>query len=538
MSRLTLRNGRVFDPAAGIDGHVRTLCIEHGRMVEPFADGDWGRVIDATGLVVMPGGVDIHCHIAGPAINRARRLLPEQAAADIEPARDKRRGGSGGIVPSTFTTGHRYAALGYTTAIEAAVSPTGSRQAHFELADTPNIDRGLLLLLANNERVLQAIADGEPALARDLAAVLLSRCGAYGIKAVNPGGVAHWKHGGDPKSVTSIHEPLDGLRLSPRAIIETLADAVDELHLPHALHLHCNRLGLPGNIETTLETLRVLEGRRHHLTHIQFHAYADDGTGGFADGSARLIEWINAHPETTCDVGQVMFGPALTITEDSPVEHLLWQLTGNRWVNMDVETHSGCGMLPIEFRNKGFLHSLQWAIGLELFLGTLDPWRVALSTDHPNGGSFLVYPRLIATLMDREFRARETARADAKAIERTRLRDFTREYTLSEIAIITRAGPARILGLKHKGTLAVGADADITVYSDDTDRLRMFETPRFVIKDGQVIVEDAELRAAVPGVTFRCEPPVERSADRVAHEWAKDVGGVPLHQLGPTVGHR
>jgi len=33
-------------------------------------------------MVVMPGGVDIHAHIAGSSVNHARRLLPEEHAAD------------------------------------------------------------------------------------------------------------------------------------------------------------------------------------------------------------------------------------------------------------------------------------------------------------------------------------------------------------------------------------------------------------------------------------------------------------------------
>ncbi len=47
------------------------------------------------------------------------------------------------------------------------------------------------------------------------------------------------------------------------------------------------------------------------------------------------------------------------------------------------------------------MHALQWAIGLEWYLLVEDPWRVAMSTDHPNGGSFLAYPQIIRLLMDR-----------------------------------------------------------------------------------------------------------------------------------------
>ena len=83
------------------------------------------------------------------------------------------------------------------------------------------------------------------------------------------------------------------------------------------------------------------------------------------------------------------------------------------------------------------------------------------------------------------------------------LDDLDREYTLEEIAIITRAGPARLLGLRDKGHLGVGADADITVYVDCEDREEMFATPRHVIKDGRPVVEDGELREAGPGRLLR-----------------------------------
>ena len=127
-----------------------------------------------------------------------------------------------------------------------------------------------------------------------------------------------------------------------------------------------------------------------------------------------------------------------------------------------------------------------------------------LSTDHPNGGSFLSYPRLIRLLMDREFRNEQIRRVNQKAMRRTvLLDDLEREYTLEEIAIITRAGPARLLGLRDKGHLGVGADADITIYDDRADREAMFEAPRYVIKDGRAVVEDGELRDVGAGRLLR-----------------------------------
>jgi formylmethanofuran dehydrogenase subunit A len=173
-------------------------------------------------------------------------------------------------------------------------------------------------------------------------------------------------------------------------------------------------------------------------------------------------------------------------------------------VNADTEVETGCGIVPFTYREKNYVHALQWGIGLELFLLSRDPWRMVLSTDHPNGGSFLSYPRLIRLLMDREFRNEQLRKANKRAIQRTvLLDDLDREYSLEEIAIITRAGPARRLGLRHKGQLGVGADADVTLYDDLPDREEMFATPRYVIKGGRVVVRDGEIVEALPGNLLR-----------------------------------
>jgi formylmethanofuran dehydrogenase subunit A len=91
-------------------------------------------------------------------------------------------------------------------------------------------------------------------------------------------------------------------------------------------------------------------------------------------------------------------------------------------------------------------------------------------------------------------------------LERTVLKDLQREYTLNEIAIVTRAGPARMLGLRHKGHLGLGADGDVTIYTPSRDRKAMFELPRFVIKAGRVVVEQGEIREEVFGRTLHVHP--------------------------------
>jgi formylmethanofuran dehydrogenase subunit A len=72
---LRIVGGEVYDPANGIDGTIKEICVEDGKIVESCTGP--AEVIDASNLVVMPGGVDIHTHIGSPAVNAARGFRPE-----------------------------------------------------------------------------------------------------------------------------------------------------------------------------------------------------------------------------------------------------------------------------------------------------------------------------------------------------------------------------------------------------------------------------------------------------------------------------
>lgn len=180
---------------------------------------------------------------------------------------------------------------------------------------------------------------------------------------------------------------------------------------------------------------------------------------------------------------------------------------------------TGCGIVPIEYRDKNLVHSIQWAIGLEWYLLMEDPWRIAMSTDHPNGGAFMRYPELIQLLMDSDVRAEAMKSVHPKLAERSVLADLKREYSLYEIAIITRASPARILGMPNKGHLGVGADADVTIYSRQDNIQKMFEMPRWVIKAGEIIVDDGEVRGDHFGRTLFTSPAYDQDIVPDIRNW-------------------
>jgi formylmethanofuran dehydrogenase subunit A len=289
-------------------------------------------------------------------------------------------------------------------------------------------------------------------------------------------------------------------------IISALAGVVDGLGLPHPLHLHCNNLGAPGNFATTLETMKVLEGNRAHLAHLQYHAYGGDDWGTMRSESARIAEEFNARTNLTTDAGAVLFGNTVTITADGPWQHLLYKLTGKKWGNIDVENETGCGIVPYVYKERNLVNAVQWAVGLELLLLIKDPWRIYLTTDHPNGAAFWRYPEIIQLLMNADFRREQLKKLAPRALKRIVLPELNREYTLSEIAIITSAGPARALGLTQKGHLGVGADADIAVFNDEENVARMFAYPRYVIKAGEVVIEEGEIRHTVEGKGLLVRP--------------------------------
>jgi formylmethanofuran dehydrogenase subunit A len=521
MYDLLIKGGLIVDPANRPEPVVGDVWIRAGKVVDSpdSPDARPARTVDARGYVVMPGGIDVHCHIAGSKVNAARALRPEDHRANALKRGPGLRSGTSGSTPSTFATGYLYAGLGYTTALDASIPPLSARLAHHEFADTPLIDKAFLVLMGNNHFLMDRLRSGEEGKVRDAVAWLLDATKGFGVKVVNPGGIEQWKQGRG--NVVSLDDDVASFGVTPRTILTGLARAIDALGLPHPMHLHGLNLGIPGNATTTLDTLRALDGHRVHLAHVQFHSYGDaePKTSLFGSRVGEIADHVNSHEGVTVDVGQVMFGETTSMTADGAVGHFLARLTGRKWVNIDVEMETGCGVVPITYSDKNLVHALQWAIGLEWFLRVDDPWRVALSTDHPNGGSFLSYPKIIALLMDRGLRDDAFKALPEGVRRRSGLGDLSREYSLWEIAVITRAGPARMLGLPDKGHLGPGADGDVTIYAPDADKERMFELPRYVVKAGAVIVDGGEVRSSEVGRTLHVSPAHDPAIEAEIKDW-------------------
>ena len=511
---IKLSGGTVYDPAHGINGEQRDIYIRDGQITRrPAVTVDIDKTYDLTGKVIMAGAIDMHTHIGGGKVNIARMMLPEDHRQDLVSRTPLTRSGCGYAAPSTLTAGYRYVEMGYTACFEPAMLPANARQAHMEMADTPIVDKGAYAMLGSDDfflRMLAAKKDQE-AIA-DYVAWIINATQALAIKVVNPGGISAFKFN---QRKLDLDEKNEYYGTTPRDIIKSLARAVNELGVPHPLHVHGCNLGVPGNMQTTLDTINGVEGLPLHLTHTQFHSYGTEGDRQFSSGAAEIAEAVNANPNISIDVGQVLFGQTVTASGDTMRQYAgHWHAHPKKWVLMDIECDAGCGVVPFKYRDKNFVNALQWAIGLELFLLVNDPWRIFLTTDHPNGAPFTSYPHLIRLLMDRSFRNDMLSTINKDAAASSVLGSIDREYSLYDIAIMTRAAPARSLGLKNRGHLGSGSIADITVYNDVKNREKMFEKPLYVFKDGELVAKNGKIVKVTTGGTHVLKPEYDKSIER------------------------
>lgn len=509
MGEILIKGGYVVDPTQGINGDVADIAIRDDRIVEDVGSG--ATVIDASGMVVMAGAVDIHAHVAGPKVNAGRLMRPEDKLHKSPAAQEDYRVESGFSIPSTFKTGYDYARMGYAFVMEAAMPPLHSPHVHEEIHDTPIIDQAALPVFANNWFVMDYLKKGEIENSAAYAAWLLRASKGFGLKLVNPGGTAAWAWG---MNCLSLDDPVPYFDITPAEIITGLMETNEYLGLPHSIHIHQNNLGNPGNYEVTLDSLRLAEGVKAknefgrdtvmHSTHIQFHSYGGDSWGTFESKARVVMDYVNGQENITVDLGCVTLDETTTMTADGPFEHHLNQLNHLKWSNTDVELETAAGVVPYVYDKNVKVCGIQWAIGLELGLYAQDPMRAFITTDHPNAGPFTRYPRIIKWLMSNKAREEtlESLKWSGKVIDATDLHGIDTERTLYDIAQMTRAGPAKALGLSNIfGGLRPGMDANVAVFDldfndmpDDPEEIeRAFARARWFFKSGETVVRDGDV---------------------------------------------
>lgn len=525
MAEILLKNAYVIDPISGINGEVMDIAISEGKIVEEVSSK--AEVIDCQGCLTLPGGIDSHTHISGTKVNFGRYMSPEDMRAGRTAKKGPMHITSGYSVPTTYGNSYRYSALGYTTLVEGAVAPLEARHTHEEFKFTPLQDSCANILFDGNWGMLRALEEGDIKRAAAIIAWTLNAVKGFAIKLTNPGGTEAWGFG---KNVSCINEKIPTFDLTPAEIIKGAIRANELLHLPHSVHLHCNNLGTPGNFTCTIGTfghVPDINDKRQSLyaTHVQFHSYGGTGWSDFCSKSEPVANMVNFRPQIVIDMGQVMFGRTTTMTADGPMEFNLYRLHHDKWSNHDVELETGSGIIPVNYRKKNLVNSIMWAIGLELALLVKNPWQCLLTTDNPNGAPFVKYPEIIALLMSKRYRDAEFATIHQDTGKRVPLPAIERELDWHDIAVMTRAGQARALGITDlgKGYLMPGAEADIAIYPIKTDEIdpsaeygkiiQGFARTEYTIKRGRVVSRRGDAIIDGENTTFWVKPKVPAAYD-------------------------
>ncbi|HCD33652.1 MAG TPA: hypothetical protein DER01_14680 [Phycisphaerales bacterium] len=448
-----LANAQVIDPTQS--DLPRDLYIHDGHLIAKPDVQTHVQTHDCTGYTILPGAIDMHTHLVPPAMNALRTLQNVVIPDAVSPT----------LIGSPTWLSQQYLKLGYTTAIDAAITPGDAPAARLQLRELAPLDTGFLLLLSHHADVLALLEAQQFEAARDRAVHLYQLSGAMGIKLVNPGSVHATD--GPALDVTDIDTAVDGMSVTPRQVLHFFLDLADTLKLSHPIHIHLPQLGTPGSCDATLQWLAAMDGCRAHIAHLQYDCYRYDEDWYLRSSVEDVLTALQRNKQITADVGLVGFGPAYALTSDLALHDRLLDLFGDDAgpaLRFQWDGRSAFGLQPLDRDPQNLGYAMQWATGLELILLADNLDQLSLSIDYPNGGAVSLYPQLIHCLTNKSYRDAMLKQCHPAATQCTTLKQITRELSLDELLQLTRISPAHALGLKHKGDLKVGSRADMAMY--------------------------------------------------------------------------
>jgi formylmethanofuran dehydrogenase subunit A len=109
----------------------------------------------------------------------------------------------------------------------------------------------------------------------------------------------------------------------------------------------------------------------------------------------------------------------------------------------------------------------------------------------------------------------------------TNLPAIKREYTIYEIATMTRAAPRKLYGFEDRGSLGAGSVADVAVYkTNEKDRAEMFRHAAYVFKDGELVVRNGDVARYTRGKTLHVKPEYNKTINKRLDSYYEDLYGL------------
>lgn len=256
--RLLIRNGRVVDPASGLDAR-RDVLVEGNAVaaIEPRIECPVATPLEAEGLVVAPGFIDIHVHLREPGIEHAETIETGTRAAAA--------GGFTAVccMPNTIPVNDSAQVTGFiverarqTAAVH--VHPIGA------ISKGSKGERLADIGAMQTEGAVAISDDGIPVMNSGLMRRAMQYAASFGLPVIDHCEDLTLSAGGD------IHEGVQSMRLGLGGIpgcsedvmvardIILAADTGARVHIAHistansiAMVAHAKRLGLPVTTEVT-----------------------------------------------------------------------------------------------------------------------------------------------------------------------------------------------------------------------------------------------------------------------------------------------
>ncbi len=490
MSGLVIRGGRVVDPASGFDG-VRDVAVADGKIVAIGTGlGEADRVIDATGLIVAPGFIDLHAHGQSIPADRMQAFDGVTTTLDLE----------AGVMPvaawyeAQATQGR---VLNYGAATNWAFARIGAMTGFNEPASLEALGRATrdprwIDNVANEAEIAGILARLERGLAE----------GGIGIGILNA-----YAPGAGVQELTAVCElaAAEGVptfthiayttKLDPKSSVEAYIRLIGYAAATGA-HMHICHFNSSSktDVERCAQLIRNAQAKGLAIT-VEAYPY---GTGSTVIG-ARFFDDADfeARNDTTYDQVQRVIGggrfhsreEVLKSQAEEPSTLVLWHF-------LDTETNA---------KHRDMLDTSVLYPGGAIASDAM-PWTM------PDGASYMgdawplpeeasSHPRSAGTFtrfISRWVRERQTIS----------LIDGIAKCTSIPADILAPSTPAMLA----KGRLAVGADADIVVFDLETlaDRAdfiamnRPADGVRHLIVSGQSVITDGVLDlAARPGLAVR-----------------------------------
>ncbi|MFX1569186.1 MAG: amidohydrolase family protein [Promethearchaeota archaeon] len=508
MNKLVIKNGLVFDPINKLDGEIKDILIESGKIVEKFSSENEVKEIDAKNKVVIPSALDIHTHIASQQTNWARLLNSNNP---------KFRENWRGLALNNIA--RDYISNGYTFIVEANVFPSLARQTIFNFKQIPVLDKAMLLNVSNFWPLELEFQRGKNDEMAVFLSDLLSKTYGFGFKVYNPFENEIW-------NLKELREDISRqgrlYNFSSLDVYENLVKCNEKLGMPHSIHAHIegyeNKIG-KDNLLTILDKIKTIdppEGqdlRRNQIFHITHaNSYNIDGD------DEQLIKFINENRHFDIDIAFIGFNPVNPlITSDRRLINSMFSEdiidNPHKLISSATEFEGDSFITTRIFDKNNYLHCVLWANALDLTLNIKNKFQTSFSLNFPNYANVSDIPEIATWLVSKQARDNFMKGMNNEFLNKNSLLSEEKILTFLEFVCMTRTSPAKSLGLIDiKGNLGYGADGDLNIldininekdlsknYDDLKNALQNID---HVIKAGEIIKKKEKFNLDFVGSIF------------------------------------